>query len=366
MTARTRVYLTVDVECAEERRRGRRLLPAQDYELRVWGRFRNQKHDLGIGLIMRELEVHGFRATFFTEALGAETFGIDGLRQVIGELRARGHDVQLHAHPIQRCGRYRSLGREPASDDIGAYALDEQTALLREAIDILVRCGVPRADVRAFRAGNYGANNDTWAAMASVGLGVSSSFNPCYFDKNCRLIFPSSRSGLFRAEHGVFELPISNFVEHDGTHRHLQITAVSLPEMTRHLWEARRLGIAEVTIVTHSFELLHVDSIEQRLGRVNSVNLLRLRGLCSFLRQHEHEFEVDTVGALAARLRETGPGSPDGAREMPKGRRRDRVRRLFEQAVKRVEARLPFNAPMILPHMPPDVPQMPRAAPRSP
>jgi hypothetical protein len=349
MMARTRVYLTVDVEGAEERDIGGRLLPAQDYDVRVWGRFRNQRQDLGIGLIMRELEAHGLRATFFTEVLGSETFGIDGLREIIAEIRARGHDVQLHAHPIQRCGRYRSLGRAPVADDIAAYTLAEQTALLREGIAILVRCGVPREDVRAFRAGNYGANNDTWAAMAAAGLRVSSSYNPCYFEKNCQLRFTNSRPGLFRAEHGVFELPISNSVDHRGGHRHMQITAVSIAEMTRHLQEARRLGIGEVTIVTHSFELAHIDSINERQGRVNSVNLLRLRGLCRFLRQHEAEFEVDTVGALAARLRETDAGSPDGApdratnpaTQMPTTRRRDRPRRLVEQALKRVEARLP-------------------------
>jgi len=356
--ARTRVYVTVDVECAEERSAGGRLLPAQGYDVRVWGRFRNQRHELGIGLIMRELEAHGFRATFFTEVLGSETFGIDGLREVIGEMRARGHDVQLHAHPIQRRGRYRSLGEAPAKDDIGAYALDEQVALLRDGIAILERCGVPRDDARAFRAGNYGANNETWAAMAAVGLRVSSNYNPCYFEKNCRLRFADSRPGLFRAEHGVFELPISNFVEHRGGHRHMQITAVSLAEMTRHLWEARRLGIGEVTIVTHSFEFFHLDSIEQQRGRVNSVNVLRLRGLCQFLREHAGEFEVDTVGALTGRLREAGatvPGeAPDRApgrapgkpTEMPRGRRRDRVRRLVEQAWKRVEAELPFSAPV--------------------
>ena len=49
--ARTRVYVTVDVECAEERSAGGRSLPALDYDARVWGRFRNQRQDLGIGLI---------------------------------------------------------------------------------------------------------------------------------------------------------------------------------------------------------------------------------------------------------------------------------------------------------------------------
>ncbi|HMG25067.1 MAG TPA: hypothetical protein VK607_27205, partial [Kofleriaceae bacterium] len=173
--------------------------------------------------------------------------------------------------------------------------------------------------------------------------------NPCYLARGCQLRFAGSRPGLFRAEHGVLELPISNFVEPGGAHRHLQITAVSLAEITRHLWQARRLGIAEVTIVTHSFEFAHVDSIAQRRGRINTINLLRLRGLCRFLRRHADQFAVDTVGALAARLDAGAAPTPDGPGELPRGRRRDRARRLIEQVVKRVEARLPVSAPVVRP-----------------
>lgn len=344
--APTRVYLTVDVECAEERGAGGRLLPAQDYDLRVWGRFRNQRCELGIRLILRELEAHGLRATFFTEVLGAETFGLAALREIVGEIRGRGHDVQLHLHPIQRCARYRSLGRPAVPDDLAAYPRTEQAALLREGIAILGSCGVPRDEVRAFRAGNYGASNETWAAMADVGLRLSSSYNPCHFDRACRLRFAGSRPGLFAAEHGVFELPISNFVERGRRFRHLQITAVSLAEITRYLWEARRLGIGEVTLVTHSFEFAHIDSIEQRRGRVNTINLRRLRGLCQYLRRHAADFEVETVGALAARLPAVAAAAPGEPADPPSGRRRDRARRLVEQAWKRIEARLPVSAPL--------------------
>jgi hypothetical protein len=347
---RTRVYLTVDVECAEERVIGGRPTPAQGYDVRVWGRFRNQKSDLGIGLIMRELEAFGFRGTFFTEVFGSHTFGIADLRDACQEMHGRGHDVQLHTHPIQRRAKYRTLGEAPAKDDIGAYTIEEQTALLREGVDILASCGVPREELLGFRAGNYGANNDTWAAMASAGLTVSSNYNPCYFAKNCKMRFDGSTPGLFRTSSGTYELPISNFVERGGGHRHMQITAVSLAEMKSYLWQARRLGIDEVTLVTHSFELCHIDSVEERLGRVNSVNTLRLRGLCHFLAEHADAFEVDTVGALAKRLAAArvapSPARTD-APSMPRGHRRHKARRLIEQVFKRVEAKLPFSAPVL-------------------
>ena len=152
--------------------------------------------------------------------------------------------------------------------------------------------------------------------------------------------FADSRPGLFRAEHGIFELPISNFVERSGRHRHLQITAVSLAEMTRYLEDARRIGIGEVTIVSHSFEFAHLDPRDPRRGGVNRINLRRLRGLCRFLRERDAEFEVETVGALAARLRAGDAVPAAAATELPRGRRRDRARRLIEQGLKRMEAKL--------------------------
>ena len=351
MTSRpkTRVYITTDVECAEERVIGGKPMPAQGYDLRVWCRFANQTRELGIGLIMSELEAHGMRGTFYTEVFGAHHFGIEGLREACQAMRGRGHDVQLHTHPIQRRADYRSRGEEPAGDNISDYDAARQAELLTEGIEILGRCGIPKDEVVSFRAGNFGANNDTWSAMAKAGLRVSSNYNPCYFQKNCKMRSDESGAGLFyvktgRGADGVWELPISNFREEGGNYRHVQITAVSLDEMKDHLREARRLGIGEVTVVTHSFEFCHIDSIEKKSGRTNTVNLLRLRGLCRFLREHSDEFEVETVGALAKRL---GTGNPqtDPVRvvEMPRGKRRHKARRLVEQAFKRAEAKIPIG-----------------------
>ena len=59
---KTRVYVTIDTECAEERIVAGKAVGLQGYDVRVWGRFRDQKRDLGIGLIMDELEAEGAAA----------------------------------------------------------------------------------------------------------------------------------------------------------------------------------------------------------------------------------------------------------------------------------------------------------------
>jgi hypothetical protein len=340
---RTRVYFTVDVECAEERFRRGVLSPPIDWDLRVWGRFAGASRELGIGLIMDELEAAGLAGTFFVEVLGAHYFGRDGLAEICLGIRARGHDVQLHMHPVLLRAEWKTRGEKPEKDDIGSLAPDRQRALLAEGIGLLEAAGVPRAEIVGFRAGNYGADNRTWEAMAEAGLRISSSYNLCCLGAPCRIDWPRQEVELFDTGAGVLELPISSFREPGGGFRHLQITAVSWEETRHYLREARRLDLRTVTIVSHSFELFHLDSIEDRRGRLNRVNLHRLRRLCRFLARHPEEFEVSTVGALARETAQSRihPTQRSAAPAIPRGSRVRQLRRYVEQALKRVDARPP-------------------------
>jgi hypothetical protein len=323
---RTRVYLTVDIECAEERvMRGGRVQPPLGYDLRIWGRFRNQPRDLGIGLIMDVVERHGLKATFFTEALGAGYFGEAGLAEVCREILGRGHDVQLHCHPIQRRPDWKTRGEEPLSDCMNAYPAPAQQALLAEGLATLERCGVPQPDLLAFRAGGFAANNDTWDAMAQVGLRLSSSYDLAFRGGACKIIWPHEEAALFDTGAGVWELPITSFREPTGF-RHFQVMAISASEMRDVLLQARALGLPEVCVVTHSFEYFYVDAIRER----------RLEDLCAFLQERSREFEVETVGALAQRL---PLHRAENHLTLPRGNRLLKMRRLVEQTFKRLEAR---------------------------
>jgi hypothetical protein len=149
-------------------------------------------------------------------------------------------------------------------------------------------------------------------------------------------------AGLFESEtRGVWELPITTFVERGGSHRHAQITAISAGEIRRLLDDAHRAGVGEITIVTHSFELYHIDDLTH--GRPNTMNVLRLRALCRHLAEHSDRFEVDTVGALAARIA-NGVERPLAAPNLAplRGHDRHKLVRLVEQTFKRIEARAPW------------------------
>ncbi len=341
---RTRVYITVDVECAEERQLRGRVVPPLGYDVRVWGRLVNQREPLGVELIMGELEACGMRGTFYMESLAARHFGVEGLREVCDAMRTRGHDVQLHLHPVQRRPDFMTRGEPPAPDDMADYPEDEQMEMLSEGRALLVEAGVPESDIVSYRAGNFGASNAIWPVMRRAGFTLSSNYNPCYFGKNCRMRLDEAPLGLFATpEPGVWELPITNFLEPRGRHRHLQITAVSVGEMIDAMQRCRALGVREVTLVTHSFEFFFLDDPERRRGHMNRINVDRLRGLCRYLQEHEDEFQVDTVGALGQRLRDGEEAARPVLAGYPRVGALPYAQRLVEQALKRIADRVSFD-----------------------
>jgi hypothetical protein len=255
---------------------------------------------LGIKPFTAELERFGFQATFFVEALAHRHFGLEGLRQVCGEIRGRGHDVQLHLHPNYRRMAWRATGAEPLPSLLSDYTLAQQVELIEEGLEALERCGVPRSSLTAFRAGDYAASEATWAALRECGLRLDSSYNLCHRAHGCAIAAATEYPGPFVAGAELVEVPITAFQERRGGYRHLQLSAVSLREMIRVLRDARAQGLRAVTLVTHPFEWFHSDPRDPGQGWPNRVTWSRLRGLLAYLDAHRSDFTVSTLGGLSA------------------------------------------------------------------
>ncbi len=343
---KTRVYITVDTECREQRvAADGRVLPAAGYDARVWGRFDGPAGGAGLGipLIMDVLERHGLRGVFFVDPFGAYSFGKAGLREVCGHILARGHDLQLHAHPRQRVADWKTRGLAPIPDRMREYTQDRQRELLAEGIDLLCEAGASRENIVAFRAGHFAANDDTLRAMADVRLKISSNYNPCYLERECRLSPPSRPGALYRTPSGVWELPISNIRNGKGF-RHLQITALSLDEITRYLDLAWQSRVSDVVIVTHSFEQFYLEQVEPPRGRLNAINASRLSGVAEYLADHADRFSVTCMPELARSLPQNRLADEGGTSGLiPALPTSLRWRRQVEQLLKRADGSLPVR-----------------------
>lgn len=241
--------------------------------------------EVGIVWQMDKLDEHGLKAVFFVDPMPALLWGVEAIRDAVGPIVKRGHGVQLHIHTewLALAGAANPLG-DRVGVNIKDFTLDEQKTLLSYAIDTLMAAGAPRPI--AFRAGNYGANDDTLRALAELGLTHDTSHNPGFADSACDIGLGPDDSVPMR-HCGVTEVPVSCIGEVGGALRHTQITAVSLREMKAAIRHARDSGIASLTLVSHSFELL-----SRRRNKINTVVCNRFEKLCQFL---EHEPGIETA-----------------------------------------------------------------------
>ncbi|WP_242183458.1 polysaccharide deacetylase [Sphingomonas sp. CARO-RG-8B-R24-01] len=230
---------------------------------------------VGVSHMLETLSRYGLKACFFVDPMPALVFGLGHVRRVVETILAGGQEVQLHLHPNWSGAAVGDGGATYSRFQMVEYTLDDQTALIAGALDLLMAAGAPRPV--AFRAGSYAANDDTLRALARHGIAYDSSHNgsehpwPSQIDLSIRQIAPVERLG-------VIEVPVTLIEERPGQMRNFQICALSLGEMRAALDHALARDHAAVTIVTHGFELANRSGT-----RLNAVHVRRFEGVCAAL-----------------------------------------------------------------------------------
>ncbi|MEZ5707861.1 MAG: hypothetical protein R3E02_00560 [Blastomonas sp.] len=281
----TRVYLTIDTELSASHFRHHGVAGVEEnFDQAIIGRTENG--DVGIVHQMRQLAAHGLKAVFFIDPMPALILGNDIVKRMVHPVLELGFDVQLHAHT-----EWLALA-DPALSPVGGKtgrnmcSFDEadQRRILEFATEQLCRAG---ADMPvAFRAGNYGADDATLRALASLGFGYDTSFSPGIRFSNCAISLDDQC--LQPVEHeGVVEVPIGAISAWGAGQRHAQITAISAWEMSAAIAHANTRGHQSFSLVSHSFELLC-----RSRRRINTIVASRFDTLCAYLGDHP-----DTVTA---------------------------------------------------------------------
>ncbi|MEM7781337.1 MAG: hypothetical protein AAF697_13185 [Pseudomonadota bacterium] len=234
----------------------------------------------GPGGITQKLEVferYGIKAVFFVDPMPALVWGLAAIEDILAPIIEAGQDIQLHCHTewIRIAGDASPLKVKRAGKNLFEFTFDEQCEILDFARETLMAAGAPSP--LAFRAGNYGADDNTLRALAQLGLRYDSSHCPALPVGASRIsLGPDTRDPV--AYQGIIEVPVGSIGTLGGGQRHAQITALSLNEMRAAIEHARDQRRESFTLVTHSFEL-----INRRKQQMNHIVRRRFEGLCKAL-----------------------------------------------------------------------------------
>lgn len=254
-TIEMNLFITIDTEYSSRLfRNGTARSCAENFARCV--RCESADGDVGIHYQMDVLDRYGLKAVFFVDPMPALVWGPDAVRRMVQPILERGHDVQLHLHT-----EWLEFSQNPpvtsrTGKNLSDFSLDEQYHIIGYAMEQLEAAGAP-APV-AFRAGNYGANDDTLRALARHGIALDTSFTPGLMASDCKISLPAD-TFLPTRHHGTREFPVGAIAGHGKATRHAQLTALSFWELTSAVKHAVRANWPAFVLVSHSFELVNRD-----------------------------------------------------------------------------------------------------------
>jgi hypothetical protein len=291
------VHLTVDVELWPDRWD---LDPARftEYYKRYIDGF-TPDGNYGLPFQLHLLAQHNLKAVFFVETLFSYEFGLEPLRDIVAMIKESGQDVQLHLHPEWAVRMTRPLLPGRTGLNLRDYSLLEQATLIHLGLSRLYEAGAQR--VNAFRAGNFGANRETFEALAHAGIAIDSSYNsachlgPCIGDS---INYP-------RRVGRIFEFPITVFRDGRRQLRHAQVSACSFKELEYVLLQAHERGWSSVMLFWHSAELLNAWRTKR-----DRIAVRRFERLCEFFGRRGDEIRTSTLNEYIPRASEEDLAKP--------------------------------------------------------
>jgi peptidoglycan/xylan/chitin deacetylase (PgdA/CDA1 family) len=294
MAVKTRVYITVDTETSMGGAWRNPAFGPLPLDGPIYGKYGAGFY--GIPLIMDILEEYGFRGTFFTEVFCAYCVGHKEVEGVLRSIRERGHDAQLHLHPTYRFYRDYLNGKPRRETDLMFHLPPgEQHELIAEGVELFRALSGVRPKV--YRAGCYGASEETLRALKVNGIEIDSSYNLAYLGVTCG--FNARGLNAPALIDGVYEFPVTVFRGAGPFgYKPLEISAVSVNEIMAAIRARQKAGATDVVLVLHSFGLLKNLGVRFEQYRPDRIVTLRLKKLCAVLADRKDEIEVAVLGGV--------------------------------------------------------------------
>ncbi|MDP8231482.1 MAG: hypothetical protein P9L91_02300 [Candidatus Zophobacter franzmannii] len=236
---------TIDVEAI------RTLSRLGDYEKLILGRIGD--YSFGVPKILEIFDTFRVKGTFFVDF--AEKDHDPKLFHLLTELiLGKNNDVQLHVHP--------QFMSDPNRPLLHQYNIIEQEHCLDESIKAFYHATSHYP--KAFRAGGYGADNNTLKLLSKFGISVDSSYFPGH--ENCK-ISPLTPNVISKVD-DIIEVPVTvfknnidyrlagNVVKQGSLIKKLDIDSCSLEELKLGLDAVSDSKIKIIILFMHSYSLI--------------------------------------------------------------------------------------------------------------
>ena len=273
------VFFTIDVEVWLEEWKRKERFPF-DFRRYVYGPTKGGEY--GLPFKLKVFQDYGISASFFVESLFASFFGVEPLKEIIGLIKEKDQEIQLHMHTEWVEKLENSILGNRKISEFGKFSSREINCLLETAMKNIQAAGVDT--VKAYRGGNYQISPDILKALALNRISIDTSYNPCSLEA-CSKIHPDGLLLNPKKINGIIEYPVSAFRDFWGHLRPMQISASSYGEMTHFLWKAVEKNFDAVVIVSHNFELM-----DPRQAKADSIVVKRFIKLCQFLDKNRDVF----------------------------------------------------------------------------
>lgn len=172
--------------------------PAGNVESLIFGETR--KGEYGISYLMDMFDSVGARGLFFVDFAEAWNYGKNKIQSIVSEIMRREHDVGVHLHPDHMADTNRRY--------LWEYSYEEQLDMIGRCTDVY-REMTGKHPV-SFRAGRYGADNNTIKILDELGYKYDMSF--FYGNRRCKMdaCLPVNRVNKLPTMK-ITEVPVTSF-----------------------------------------------------------------------------------------------------------------------------------------------------------
>ena len=213
--------------------------------------------EYGINFLMKLFSDRKIRGLFFVDIAEIADYGEEKIASVLKTIKDSGHDVGVHVHPDHMGDLNRRY--------LWQYTKEEQYEIISKCTDFYEKVLGKRP--LSFRAGRYGADNNTLQVLDELGYKYDMSL--FYASRYCKIDPPVTWNRIVTCgQNGLKEVPVTTFRSLDTPFysRNDQIDSGNIPSEFRRIM--RKIvsdgSVDVVSMFFHSFQFLnwrkHLDN----------------------------------------------------------------------------------------------------------